>query len=194
MKKRISFIFLICTSLTFASEKNELQLQLLIHNEQIQERIEKVARTLEETYKGEAITIVMVMKGSFIFVADLIRQLQLPVCVETVRCSSYGKGGLYTGTLTVSGVEELQIEGKHVVIIDDIFDSGRTLTKVAMALQEKNPASLKSLVLLSKNVPHRTEYRPDLVLFDIEDRFVIGYGLDYEQYYRGLPDIYAVKG
>jgi len=172
---------------------NELQLQLLIDNGKIRERLSVVSRTLEEIYKKQEITIVMIMKGAFILVADLMRQLHLPTSLETIQCSSYGEGGLHKGELTISGIEEIQVEGKHILIVDDIFDTGETLRGVAEEIQKKNPASLKSLVLLSKNVPHHSDYRPDIVLFDIEDRFVVGYGLDYKEYYRGLPDIYAIE-
>ena len=79
------------------------------------------------------------------------------------------------------------------MIVDDIFDTGETLAEVSQKTQKKNPASLKSLVLLSKDVPRNIDYRPDIALFDIEDRFVVGYGLDYKEYYRGLPDIYTIE-
>lgn len=95
--------------------------------------------------------------------------------------------------MSVKGAEDLEIKGKHILIIDDIFDTGETLAEVARQIGEKEPASLKSLVLLQKDVPHNTDYRPTIALFDIEDRFVVGYGLDYKEYYRGLPDIYAIE-
>lgn len=170
---------------------NELQLQLLISSDQIEERLERIARKLEEEYAGKEVTIVMVMKGSFILIADLMRHLHLPVCLDTIHCSSYGHGS--KGELTVEGIDELEISGKHILVIDDIFDTGETLAEVVRQIEEKNPATLKSLVLLQKDVPHNTDYRPTIALFDIEDRFVVGYGLDYKEYYRGLPDIYAIE-
>lgn len=170
---------------------NELQLQLLISSDQIEERLERVARRLEEEYDGKEVTIVMVMKSSFIMVSDLMRHLHLPVCLDTIHCSSYGHGS--KGELTVEGDEDLDVRGKHILIIDDIFDTGETLAEVVRQIGKKNPATLKSLVLLQKDVPHNTDYRPNIALFDIEDRFVVGYGLDYKEYYRGLPDIYAIE-
>lgn len=131
------------------------------------------------------------MKGAFTLIADLMRHLHLPARLDTVHCSSYGHGS--KGELTVKGVEDLEIRDKHILVIDDIFDTGETLAEVVSQIERKNPASLKSLVLLSKDVPHSTDYRPDIVLFDIEDRFVVGYGLDYKEYYRGLPDVYAIE-
>lgn len=170
---------------------NELQLQLLIDSDLIEERLERVARQLEEKYDGEEVTVVMIMKGAFILIADLIRHLHLPVRLDPIHCSSYGHGS--KGELTVKGIDDLEITGKHILVIDDIFDTGETLTEVISQIEKKNPTSLKSLVLLSKDVPHNTDYRPDIALFDIEDRFVVGYGLDYKEYYRGLPDIYAIE-
>lgn len=133
----------------------------------------------------------MVMKGAFILIADLMRHLHLPVRLDPIHCSSYGHRS--KGELTVDGVDGLEVKGKHILVIDDIFDTGETLAEVVSQIEKKKPASLKSLVLLSKDVPHNTDYRPDIALFDIEDRFVVGYGLDYKEYYRGLPDIYAIE-
>ncbi|QVL58239.1 MAG: hypoxanthine phosphoribosyltransferase [Simkaniaceae bacterium] len=169
----------------------ELQLQLLIDADQIEERLERVARQLEKNYDAQELTIVMIMKGSFILIADLMRHLHLPVRLDPIYCSSYGNGR--KGELTVEGIDGLEIQGKNILVVDDIFDTGETLAEVVSQIEKKNPASLKSLVLLSKDVPHNTDYRPDFALFDIEDRFVVGYGLDYKEYYRGLPDIYAIE-
>lgn len=170
---------------------NSLQLQLLISSHQIEERLERVARELEDKYNGEELTIIMIMKGAFVLIADLMRHLHLPACLDSIHCSSFSHGS--KGDLTVKGVDELEIVGRHVLVVDDIFDTGETLSEVVSKIQKKNPASIKSLVLLSKDVPHQTDYRPDIALFDIEDRFVVGYGLDYKEYYRGLPDIYAIE-
>lgn len=172
---------------------NELQLQLLISSEEIEERLERVARQLETFYEGEEVTIVMIMKGSFMLIADLMRHLHLPLRLETIQCSSYGSKGMSKGDLKVAGISSIEAKGKHLLIIDDVFDTGETLSEVIKHFKKKEPASIKSLVLLSKDVPHQTVYRPDLILFDIEDRFVVGYGLDYKEYYRNLPDIYAIE-
>ena len=135
----------------------------------------------------------MVLKGSFMLVADLIRYLHLPIRVETVQVSSYGEGGIVKGEQDVLGVDALQVDGRHILLIDDIFDTGETMCELARKIREKEPASFTSLALLLKDVPHNTDFRPDIALFDIEDRFVVGYGLDYKEYYRGLPDIYSIE-
>ncbi|WP_194846788.1 hypoxanthine phosphoribosyltransferase [Candidatus Neptunochlamydia vexilliferae] len=172
---------------------NNLQLQLLISSEEIEKRLETVARKLEEEYSDKELTIIMILKGAIVLVSDLMRHLHLPVCFEMIQCSSYGEGGMKKGKLEISGLDTLQVEGKHLLIVDDIFDTGDTLSQVFDALKQKGPASLRSLVLLSKDVPRKIDYRPDTTLFEIEDRFAIGYGLDYKEYYRGLPDIYAIE-
>ncbi len=172
---------------------NKLQLQLLISSKEIEKRLEKVARDLEEKYNDQELTIVMVLKGAIVLVSDLIRHLHFPVCLEMIQCSSYGEGGMTKGELEISGLDALEVEGKNLLVIDDIFDTGDTLSRVTEALLKKGAASLQSLVLLSKAVPRTTDYRPDITLFEIEDHFVVGYGLDYKEYYRGLPDIYAIE-
>ncbi|WP_420422290.1 hypoxanthine phosphoribosyltransferase [Simkania sp.] len=172
---------------------NALQLDLLIDRKKIKERLHVQAQELDNLYKDEEITIVMLMKGAFFLVADLMRLLHMPMRVEALECSSYGERGMQKGELIISGLENIHAEGKHILIVDDIFDTGDTLSEVYEALKQKNPASLRSLVLLTKDVPHQTNYSPDFSLFDIEDRFVVGYGLDYKEYYRGMPDIYAIN-
>jgi hypoxanthine phosphoribosyltransferase len=154
--------------------------------------MKEIAVQLHADYSDQEITIVMIMKGAICLVADLIRLLHLPCSIEIIQCSSYGQKGAERGHLTLLGLEKLHLKDKNVLVIDDIFDSGVTLSTVVDHLQEKNPKSLKSLVLLSKNVPRKTAYVPDYVLFDIEDRFVVGFGLDYKEHYRGLPGVYAL--
>ncbi|VHO03608.1 phosphoribosyltransferase family protein [Candidatus Rhabdochlamydia sp. T3358] len=169
-----------------------LELDLLISMDEIQDKIAKIALQLEADYKDQEIVIVMIMKGAICLVADLIRAISLPCVVESIQASSYGARGKIRGNLQIKGIEALDLFSKNVLLVDDIFDSGNTLFQVHQALAEKKPKSLKSLVLLSKNVSD-LEYQPDYLLFSIENRFVVGYGLDYKEYYRGLKGIYLFK-
>ncbi|MGB7128373.1 MAG: hypoxanthine phosphoribosyltransferase [Candidatus Rhabdochlamydia sp.] len=169
-----------------------LELDLLISMDEIQDKIAKVVVQLETDYKGQEIVIVMIMKGAICLVADLIRAISLPCVVESIQASSYGAHGKTRGNLQIKGIESLDLFSKNVLLVDDIFDSGNTLFQVHQALAEKKPKSLKSLVLLSKNVSD-LECQPDYILFSIENRFVVGYGLDYKEYYRGLKGIYLFK-
>lgn len=177
-----------------AAEMNLGQLELLISEQKILEKIAEVAANLDIVFQGEELTIVMIMKGAICLVADLIRRLQIPSSFECIQASSYGNRGDKRGGLTITGLNNIYIKGKNVLIVDDIFDSGVTLSEVYKHLAVLQPKTLKSLVLLSKMVSHCTEYRPDYVLFEIENRFVVGYGLDYKEHYRGLPGVYAFTG
>ena len=121
----------------------------------------------------------------------MIRELDLPLDVQVVQCSSYGARGTQRGELTIFGLDRLNIHNRDVLIVDDIFDSGHTMNALIDALKQKQPRSIKSLVLLSKNVPHISDYRPEYVMFDIENLFVVGYGLDFKERYRGLDGVYV---
>ena len=168
-------------------------LQLLISPDAIRQKIAAVARAIDAQYAGEELTLIMVMKGAICIAADLMRALQTPCAIEYCSASSYGARGTQRGELKILGLDPLDLTDKHVLLVDDIFDSGTTLTQILLQLQAKNPKTLKSLVLLSKKVPRTTNYTPDYVLFEIENLFVIGFGLDYNEEYRGLPGIYSLE-
>lgn len=169
------------------------RLTSLIPADQIEQKIKQASAQIKEDYTGKDLVIVMVLKGALCLVADLIRNLDLPLDVEYVQCSSYGARGTERGELQIIGLDRLKIHNRDVLLVDDIFDSGHTLSSLVDALKEKHPRSLKSLVLLSKNVPHISDYRPDYVLFDIENLFVVGYGLDFKERYRGLTGVYVLE-
>ena len=167
-------------------------LDLLVSDEEIQQKIMQIGRQIDLDYSGKELCIVMVMKGAICLVADLIRNIHIPSSFEFVQASSYSARGKEQGELALFGLENLTIAGKHVLVVDDIFDSGRTLSTIVSHLERKTPKSLRSLVLLSKNAPRDIRYRPDYVLFEIENLFVVGYGLDYKENYRGLPGVYSL--
>ena len=169
------------------------QMHLMISEEEIKEKIKAVAQGFNERFQGQELVIVMVMKGAICFVADFIRNLSVRFSLESLHCSSYGLNGKVRGELSITGLEELNLENKHVVVVDDIFDTGNTMNCLLKEIKKKNPQSLQSLVLLTKNISRETDSLPDFSLFDIEDKFVIGYGLDYKEYYRGLPGIYYMN-
>ncbi len=176
--------------MNLVNSSQETFLELLIPEENIFERIVDIAQTLDREYQGKELLIIGILKGSLCLVADLIRQLHTSNSVEFIRCESYV--GHVRGRPRITGLEHLEIEGKDVLLVDDIFDSGNTLTAVLTRIQELKPASLKTLVLLSKRAPRKIPYQPHYVLFDIEDRFVVGYGLDYKENFRGLKGVYAL--
>lgn len=169
------------------------ELRLLIPQEAIIKKITQVAHKIQKEYLHDELVIVMIMKGAICLVADLIRHLTLPCFLECVHASSYGEGGMKRGALTIRGVENLNIAGKKVLIVDDIFDTGHTLASVVSELMQLKPKSLKSLVLLSKKKKRSSSFVPDYTLFEIDDEFVVGYGLDYKEKYRNLPGIYIFQ-
>ncbi len=204
MKKYLALTSIICMTSLFANinmqgldetDPDFSNLNLLISPEDINSKIIQTAYKIDEDYFGKEIVIIMIMKGSFVFVSDLIREIKTPFSVETINASSYGKKGSKRGKLKIEGLDKLNLKGKHVLLIDDIFDSGNTLNSVSKKIEEKNPASVKTVIMLLKKTPNRLENAtlPNYYLFEIEDDFVIGYGLDYKEYFRGLKGIYFVR-
>jgi hypoxanthine phosphoribosyltransferase len=186
--KKLASILLLSTSVCFGQSP----FKLIITPDEIEQKISEVAIQLNADYKGEELTLIMVMKGAICVAADLIRHLEIPCRLEYMQASSY-RGGTEGSKLVLTGVERLDIASKNVLIVDDIFDTGNTMTKIVDELKKMDPKSLKTLVLLSKKgIARKTSYAPDYVLFHIDNQFVIGYGLDYQEFYRGLPGIYAM--
>jgi hypoxanthine phosphoribosyltransferase len=170
------------------------KLRPLIDKQEIAAKIHDTAIQLKSDYAGKDLVIVMVLKGAICFVADLIRELDLPLDIETVQCSSYGANGTHRGELRVLGIDSLQIHNRDVLVVDDIFDTGHTMLALVDQLGKLQPHSLKTCVLLNKvDVPKITDYRPDYVLFDIKNYFVVGYGLDFKERYRGLSGVYVLE-
>ena len=171
--------------------------QVLIDRKAIARRIGEMAaqisRDLEDLQEEGEIVIISVLTGSIIFLADLIRQLPLKLRIEVVTVNSYpgpattGQGPTLIGDLTD------HIEGRHVLIVDDILDSGETLRLLRKELARRRPKSLRACVLLRKRLPSAIETPCEYVGFEIPDVFVVGYGLDYNNYYRNLPDIATLK-
>lgn len=188
MKRILLAALLSVTSLCFAVEHN---LELLISSEEIAAKVDEVAAQINQDYKDKKLTLVMIMKGAVCITSDLIQKIELPCTLEYIRASSYGQNGMKAGELIVSGLDQLDIEGRDVILVDDIFETGNTIRKVQQRLNEKHPNSIKTLLLLVKDIPRQTTYQPDYTLFHIKDRFVVGYGMDYKELYRGLPGIYA---
>lgn len=184
-------IVMMCMVITSAICGAGEDLELLISREEIATKMQALAAKIDEDYSKEPLTIIMVMKGAVCVTADLIRYLQTPTVLEYIRASSYGKNGKSRGELRITGLDDLNLAGKNVLIVDDIFDSGNTMYKILKQVQAKQPKTVKTFVALLKKVPRELDYRPDYFLFECENRFVIGYGLDYKEYYRNLPGIYS---
>lgn len=177
-----------------AETMDPTKLRPLIEKEEIAKKVRQTAAQIKSDYAGQDLVVIMVLKGSLCLVADLIREIDLPLDVQTVQCSSYGARGTQRGELQVIGADRLHIHNRDVLIVDDIFDSGHTMITLIDTLKELQPRTLKTCVLLYKNdVPKITDYRPDYVLFDIDNLFVVGYGLDFKERYRGLSGVYVLE-
>ena len=160
---------------------------VLIDEKQIAERIAEIAKVIDADYQGKTPIVICILKGSVIFCADLIRAMKTPVTLEFMKVSSYGGGTTSSGKLSVSLDILSNIEGQDVLIVEDIIDSGHTMYALKEMLQTRNPASLRVVTLLDKPARRVSPVDVDYTCFEIEDEFVIGYGLDYAEKYRDLP-------
>ncbi len=156
---------------------------------QLERRVREMAEQISADYAGQQPVIVGVLKGAWVFMADLVRQLSIPVRCDFVRLSSYGVGTVPTGPPRLLLDLTESIAGQHVLVIDDIVDTGISLEWLQRHMLAKQPASLKTCVLLDKPARREVDVEPDYVGFEIPDRFVVGYGIDYAEQYRELPYI-----
>ena len=168
------------------TQQSEIE-RVLLSESQIAERVKEVAKKIDEDYQGEEVIAICILKGSVVFFADLIRAMKTPTSVEFMKVSSYGFGTTSSGKLSVSLDILSNIEGKNVLIVEDIIDSGNTMYALKEMLKTRNPASLRIVTLLDKPARRTMDINADYTCFEIEDEFVIGYGLDYAERYRDLP-------
>jgi hypoxanthine phosphoribosyltransferase len=168
-------------------------LKLLLSKEDIEGCVKGLARSIEQDFPGEEILFVCLLKGSFMFTSDLVRHISNVSRVDFMRASSYGSGMSSKGLVTVTKDIEEDVEGKNVVIVEDIVDSGLTLKFVTEMLKQRRPKALKICALLDKRARREEEIDVDYVGFVIPDGFVVGYGIDYAEQYRNLPEIYVVE-
>ncbi len=161
-------------------------MRILLNESQLIEGVERLAGEIDAYYGKQPLTVIAVMTGSLVLFADLIRRLSMPQRVGVIRASSY-RGGTSAGQLKVDADMMIDVTGRDVLLVDDIFDTGRTLHHLTGMMDEFGAASVKSAVLLHKQREHDVELRPDFVAFEIPDEFVVGYGLDYFDMYRNLP-------
>ena len=167
-------------------EKSEIE-RVLLSETQIADRIKELAKEIDKDYQGKEVIAICILKGSVIFFADLIRAMKTPTSVEFMKVSSYGFGTSSSGRLSVGLDLFTNIEGKEVLIVEDIIDSGNTMYALKEMLKTRNPASLRIVTLLDKPARRTVDINADYTCFEIEDEFVIGYGLDYAERYRDLP-------
>jgi hypoxanthine phosphoribosyltransferase len=173
---------------------SQAKLKLLYPAQDIAHQIRRLADEINRDFRGQEIHLVGVLKGSFLFIADLCRQLTGPVTIDFVRLASYGSETQSSGIIEFRKDLEMPIHGKHVLIVEDIVDSGYTLQSLFHRLQQRQPASLKICSLIDKRARREVPIEADYVGISMEDGFIVGYGLDHDERYRNLPDIYLVEG
>jgi hypoxanthine phosphoribosyltransferase len=163
----------------------------LVTADQIARSIERLAVEINEREKGRPLTVIAVMTGSIVFLADLIRQLEMPLRVGVIQARSYS--GINRGALAINAEMLPEVAGRDVLVIDDIFDTGHTLVKVLAMLEGLGPRSIRTAVMVLKRGKQEVTLRPDYVGLEIPDVFVVGYGLDYNDAYRNLPYLAALE-
>lgn len=166
--------------------------EILLTEEQIKEKVSCLAEQINQDYAGKELIVVGILKGCFVFVSDLVRRLSGDVQVHFMQVSSYGSGTESTGNVRIKKDLSIDIKGKHVLIAEDIVDSGNTLYQLLPILKERKPASVKVCSLLSKPSRRQVEYDPEYIGFEIPDKFIVGYGLDCDERFRQLPYIAVV--
>lgn len=167
--------------------------RILFSEKQLKERITQVAKEVDKTIQGKRPLVVGILKGSIIFYADFIRHLTAPIELDFMVVSSYGSGTVSSGKLKIKKDLDRDVKGRDVIIVEDIIDSGFTLANLKQLILERGAASVTIVTLLNKACRREYDIQPDYNCFDIDDEFVIGYGLDYDEHYRSLPYIGILK-
>jgi len=171
---------------------DEYHLHPLLSREQIDAIVQRLADQISSDYRGKDLILVCILKGAFMFLSDLIRHLHIPVKIDFLRLASYGAGMKTSGRIEITKDVELPLEGKDVLIIEDIVDSGRTLLFLKDRLALANPRSVRICALLDKKARREVEIEVDYPGREIDDVFVVGYGIDFNEDYRSLPEIHYV--
>ena len=169
------------------------KIRVLIPEEDIQKRIAEVGAALSRDYEGKEVLMICVLRGGVFFACELAKHITVPLIMDFMCVSSYGSGTVSKGTVKIIKDLDENIEGKHVLIAEDIVDSGNTLSTLIKLLKVRKPASVKLCTLLDKPERRVVDIEADYSCFKIPDEFVVGYGLDYDQHYRNLPYIGVVE-
>jgi hypoxanthine phosphoribosyltransferase len=167
--------------------------EVLFSKDVIDRRVRELAEEISRDYAGGELIVVGVLKGAFIFMADLIRSFKVPCQVDFAQLASYGSGTVSSGDVVIRKDIGLPIAGRDVLIVEDIVDTGLTLSFLVETLKKRGPRSLKVCVFLDKKARRKVPFTADYTGFDIDDGFVVGYGLDFNEQARHLPDVYIIR-
>jgi hypoxanthine phosphoribosyltransferase len=171
-----------------------MERELLISRDRIQQRVKELALEITSDHLGTELVLIGVLKGAVFFFSDLARELKMPADIDFVRAASYGSSDTSSGIVRFTKDVEIEVEGKCLVVVEDIVDTGLTLAGILDEMRKKNPASVKVCVLVDKLERRKVDIPIDYCGFRIERGFVVGYGLDYDEKYRNLCEIYTLKG
>jgi hypoxanthine phosphoribosyltransferase len=167
--------------------------KVLFTEAEIKQTVSRLAAQIRQDYKDKDLLLIGILKGSFVFLADLIRELALPVEVDFIKLSSYYSGTETSGKVTLELGLKTKVKGRHLLIVEDIIDTGITISFVVNYVKRKGPASLKLCALADKPARHRVPVHIDYLGFTVPDRFIVGYGIDWDEKFRYLKDICYIK-
>lgn len=170
------------------------KIKVLVSEQEVDARIEELGKKISEDYAGKQVHLICILKGGVFFMCELAKRITVPVSMDFMSLSSYGDGTVSSGIVKIVKDLDETLEGKEVIIVEDIIDSGRTLYYLMEVLQQRKPNSMRLCTLLDKPERRVKDVKVDYVGFNIPDEFVVGYGLDYAQKYRNLPYIGVVEG
>ncbi|MBQ7246440.1 MAG: hypoxanthine phosphoribosyltransferase [Firmicutes bacterium] len=168
---------------------NEIKGKILFTEEQIRNRAKELAEEIARDYEGEEVILLCTLKGSVLWMADLMKEIPLDVKIDFVSANSYGSSTCTSGVVTITKDVDMDLFNKNVIIVEDIVDTGTTLKHLKEYLKERNPKDVKICTMLDKPARRVIDLEPDYIGFTVDDLFIIGYGLDYDQKYRNLPYI-----
>jgi len=171
---------------------DEMSRKILFPRAAIQKRVQELAGQISGDYAGHELVVIGILKGAFIFMADLIREIRIPCNIDFVRVASYDASSESSGKVVMTKDIETSIKGRDILIVEDIVDTGLTLQYLVEWLKERNPDSLKICVFLDKRQRRKVSFEADYVGFTIDDGFVVGYGLDFNEQYRCFSDVYVI--
>ncbi len=167
--------------------------KILISEADVKQRVKQLAEQISKDYKGKTVTLICILSGASVFFADLVRELDLDVRFEFMSVSSYGAGTVSSGEVKILKDVNHPIAGKDVIIVEDIIDSGCTLSYLKRVLEQRDPASIRVCTILDKPSRRKVDFKGEYVGFEIPDEFVIGYGLDFDGKYRNLKDVCVLE-
>jgi len=174
-------------------EQQDANISVLISEEQVNARIAEIGAELTERFKGESVYLICILRGSIFFTTELAKRIDLPMEIDFMTVSSYGAETVSSGVINIKKDLEGSIEGKNVIVVEDIIDSGNTLSRLLQLFKSRKPKTLTLCTLLDKPARRETQVPVDYTGFVVPDKFIVGYGLDWDQKYRNLPYIGCVE-